>query len=614
MHLLTLSRSPQARPRIALKGGTRDMARIRVPGVYFEDKVRERRDIVLGETGIPALLGVTERGPLNQPTKIRNTTEYKHIFGTPVPGSFLADAVEGFFRNKGRHCYVVRIAHIFRRGRGELARRARYEILDADGYPAIEVSASSEGAWGNEIVIDVSLPAEPRAQTFITLDLRDDAQRATIQSTRGFEPGAMVRIRDAQREHYVTLTHVRGGEIFWRGVLGYEYKSSSPTYVEPVEFNLVARTRSTVERFPNLSLSTTAQRNFLRVINSESRLLSVRDLESTSPPPLNLPEKVESVRLRGGRDGLDAITPEDFIGYNNGPDARFGLGSLEAEDNIDLIGVPDVHYARTHCAGFKSDRDIIALHRAMLDHCERMGDRFALLDLPEDANYEKALDWRLKFDSAFGGIWYPWLVSAEDGVRRNLPPVGHIAGLISHCDQTDGVHRAPANLPLEGVVDTSIVLQEAHLAELNHRGLNCIRSFPVRGIRPWGAKTLSSEPDWRYLTTRRIFNAVRRAVHENTQWVVFEPNGRDLRSQVVTSVEEFLRVLWSAGYFKGDSQDDAFFVLCDTRNNSIEDIEAGHLLVDIGLAPSRPAEFIYLRLEHTLEDRRLGDLSELDMG
>ncbi|OIP28984.1 MAG: hypothetical protein AUK47_28570 [Deltaproteobacteria bacterium CG2_30_63_29] len=588
------------------------MARIRVPGVYFEDRVRERRDITLGETGVPAFLGVAERGPLNVPTKIQNAQHFHQVYGTPVEHSHLSESVVAFFLNGGRHCFVVRVAHIFKRGKGDLARKARYEVLDQDGYPAIEINASSEGAWGNEISLSVSQPAEPRVQTFITLDADADAHRAMLQTTRGLEPGMIVRLRDGVEERYVTLTHVRANEIFWTGDLNHLFKSSAPTYVEPVEFHILVTTRRKIERFEFLSQSPTANRNYLRVINGESELLLVKDLETTSLPPLRLPEKVEGAKLRGGRDGLDAITPEDFIGYNNGPDARFGLGSLEANEEVDLIAIPDLHYAQQHCSGFKSERDIVAVHRAMLDHCERMGDRFALLDLPCKTSFEEALDWRLKFDSAFGAIYFPWLISAEND-RKAVPPCGHIAGLISKCDQKDGVHRAPANLALEGVVDTSIVLREAHLAELNNKGVNCVRSFPVRGIRPWGAKTLSSEPEWRYITTRRIFNALRRAVYENTQWVVFENNGPDLRIKVTTAVQDFMRALWATGYFKGQTQDDAFWVQCDENNNTLEDLDAGVLVVDIAAAPSRPAEFIYMRLEHTLEDRRLGDLSEIDM-
>src|SRR5690606_10695463 len=149
---------------------------------------------------------------------------------------------------------------------------------------------------------------------------------------------------------------------------------------------------------------------------------------------------------------------------------------------------------------------------------------------------------------------------------------------------------------------TSVILREEHLAELNNKGINCIRSFPVRGIRPWGARTLSRAPAWRLLTTRRVFNALRRASYENTQSVALETNGDTLRRSVKTVLDEFLRQLWSAGWFKGDTQEQAFFVQCDEQNNTSETMDSGRIIIDIGLAPSRPTEFLVLSLEHTVED------------
>ena len=586
------------------------MAAVRVPGLYYEKQVRTDYNFRLGETGIPAFLGVTERGPLSEPTRVQSVEHFAQIFGREIPGSFLKRAVAGFFQNGGEHCFIVRVAHIFRRGEHELARKARYELLDQDGYPLIEIVAASEGDWGNEISVSCLLPETPRVQSFLTLDLVAGAQRATLQSTRGFEAGGIVRFRDGETEKFVTLTAVRGAEIFWRGGFEHEFKSAAPTYVEPVEFSLVVHS-PTREAFSNLSLSPNSGRYFLRRINEHSSMIRVRQLESGVVSPNNLPEHIEQVRLRGGRDGLEGITPQDFIGFNNGPDARYGLGALEANEDVDLVVLPDLHYASQHCAGFRSERDLLAVHRAVVDHCERMGERFALLDLSRDTTPSQALDWRTNFDSSFAAVYYPWLVATVDGQKMTIPPTGHIAGTIAKCDREEGVHRAPANVALEGVVDTSLVLQEHDLAELNSSDINCIRGFAVRGLRAWGARTLSSSPDWRYITSRRIFNALRRALYDNTQWVVFEPNSPELRVLLSSTIETFMRELWGEGYFKGDSQDDAFFVVCDENNNGVEEIEEGLLLVDIGVALTRPTEFISLRLQHTLEDRRLGDLQSI---
>ena len=595
------------------------MAKIRVPGVYFEPSVRQSRGIMLGETGVPAFLGVAERGPL-RPVKVTSAAQFKIIYGTPIPGSYLSSCVDGFFKNGGQTCFVLRIAHIFGdEPEEELARRAKLDILDRNELPTLNILAASEGSWGNGVTLDVSVAQPPRIQTPIARDLQQDSETASLRSSRGFEPGMTVCFYagggDERVERFVTITRVRGNHIFWVGEIGHNFRAAAPTYLIPIEFNISASTKNRKEWFPHLSLSRSAARYAPRVVNSESKLIFLRDLESPSPVPLNLPETEDmpAVSLRGGKDGLDWLKPKDFIGYDKGPAARFGLALLEENEDIDLVLVPDLHYAQRHSKGFRpNNSDIRVVHRALIDHCERLGDRFALLDLPEDTKINDALDARRQFDSAFGAIFYPWLVTVEKGQRKVLPPTGHIAGLIAKCDREEGLHRAAANLPMEGVVDTSIVLREEHLAELNHKGVNCIRSFPVRGIRPWGARTLSNDPLWRYIPTRRIFNAVKRAVFMNTQWAVFELNNNDLRRRLRSEVEDFLRRLWSAGYFKGDAQDDAFFVVCGNENNPQENLEQGLLVVDIGIAPIRPTEFITLRLEHTVEDRRLGDLSDIE--
>jgi hypothetical protein len=587
------------------------MTMIRTPGIHFESSIRQSNNIELGETGIPAFLGVAERGPLG-PVKIINFNQFKQIYGNPIANSYLHSSIEGFFLNGGKTCFVLRVAHIFRKSIDEeLARRAHHEVLDRNGFPSMDFMAASEGSWGNEIQLKIEIPKEARIKTSITVNLASDDESVSILSSRGLEVGMIIRVYDDKNEKFVTINKIRGNEIFWSGGIGYFFKAAAPTYVEPVEFNIFVSMQDVKENFLNLSLSDISPRNFMRTINRDSKLIRVRDLESSSILPNKLPENIENLKLTGGKDGLEYLSPDDFIGSNSGPSARFGLGSLEPNDEIDLIAIPDLFFAlnfKDHKGFKKRERDVMVVHRAMIDHCERMGDRFAILDLPESLSVEAVQEWRLQFDTSYAAIYYPWLVIIDRSKRRSVPPCGYIAGLYARCDREEGIHRIAANVAIEGVVDTSKVLREDHIAELNHKSINCIRSFPVRGTRPWGGRTLASDINWRFINVRRTFNAVRRAIYQSTQWVVFEPNNAGLRGRLKSSVEDFLRRLWSAGYFKGTNQEEAFFVVCDDSNNSLENIESGLLSVDIGLAPIRPAEFINLRLEHTVEDRRIGDL------
>lgn len=580
------------------------MAKIKVPGIYFEDNPKISRDISIGETGVPAFLGVAERGPLNEPVSVQSVQQFKRIFGEPLEGSFLYASVWGFFANGGGRCFVVRVAHVFRHGDGELARAARYELLDSQGYPTLEVVASSEGGWGNEVSIEVEGMSEARVHTFLSFDLSPGVRMATLQTARGIDRGMVLRFNDGSVERYVTVERVRGNEIYWREDLDHNYKSASPTYVESVEFSLSIKEKKRVERFANLSMSKFAVRNVCRVVAQESELVRINMLsngEHSSYPMVG-----QSITLRGGKDGLAGITPDDVIGYNNGPGARYGLGALEPNEELDLVALPDLQYLHATSPAFSSVRDLVGIQIALLNHCERLGDRFAILDMPRGMRAEQAQDYRSKFNSSFGALYYPWLSVRVDEKSMLVPPCGFIAGVIARCDRTDGVFRAPANVELKSCADVEVKLNEGHLAELNDKGVNCIRNIPQRGIRPWGARSLSNDPDWRYLTSRRVFNAVKRAIYENTQWVVFEVNGAELRDQVRIMLNDFLGKLWASGYFQGKEQDHAFFVQCDEENNDTELVESGNFVVDVGISIGKPMEFITMSFEHKIEEQVVG--------
>lgn len=583
------------------------MAKVRLPGVYFEDNPRVERGVSMGETGVPAFLGVATKGPLNEPVVIQSVQQFLRYFGTPVKGSYLYASIWGFFMNGGTRCHVVRVAHVFRNGKSEMARKARYELLDRSGYPTLEVLASSEGSWGNQLSIEIHYPDVARVHNFITLDILEGSKMMTLQSTRGVERGMLLRISDGESQRFVTVERVRGNEVYWNESLDIPFRSAAPTYIDSVEFDMTVKDKkqNRVEKYANLSLGKWASRNVSRVVAQESDLIRIAILGAASYE--QYPDEVEEISLRGGRDGLEGITPDDVIGYNNGPDARYGLGALESNDEIDLIAIPDLQFFLDNCEAFHSARDMIGIQTAMIAHCEKMGDRFAILDTPRDLKPEQVYDYRSKFETSFAALYYPWLIMInDDGNTKPVPPSGFMAGIYAKCDHDEGVFRAPANVPIEGVNALYTALHEGQYAELNNKGVNCIRYAPQRGIRPWGARALTNNSDWRYLMARRVFNAVKRAVYENTQWVVFEVNGRELRESIKSMLVDFLGKLWAAGYFPGKVQDDAFFVTCDETNNSDEDGELGVMTIDIGIALGKPMEYVVMSFEHKLEEQTVG--------
>ena len=182
------------------------------------------------------------------------------------------------------------------------------------------------------------------------------------------------------------------------------------------------------------------------------------------------------------------------------------------------------------------------------------------------------------------------------GLLSFMPPSGHLAGIWGRNDATRGVHKAPANEIVRGAIDLEIQLTRNEHDLLNPVGINCIRAFPGQGIRVWGARTLSSDPAWRYLNVRRLFNFLEESILNGTNWVVFEPNDQALWAKIRRTIAAFLIMQWRNGALFGSTPDEAFYVKCDAETNPAEGIDAGQVVCEIGVAPVKPAEFVVFRL------------------
>jgi phage tail sheath protein FI len=311
---------------------------------------------------------------------------------------------------------------------------------------------------------------------------------------------------------------------------------------------------------------------------------------------------VVNVAPRGGLDPM----PDDFIGQQ-GIEPR-GLMALERIEDIDLVVAPDLmqHYRRS--VGFPERTHVLAVQRAMIEHCEKMHDRFCLLDsLPGDS-MQDAIDWRRQFDTSHGSFYFPWIkVRRGEEVLAPMPPSGHIAGLIARTDDVEGVHRAPANQPLQGLVDAAHRVRKRERDVCFDHRVNTLVSFPGRGIRVWGARTMSSDPAWVQINVRRLFILIRKSVEKYAQWVVFEPNEESLWKKITRSVENFLDGLWTQGALVGGTREDAFYVKCDEETNPPELRDVGQLTVEIGIAPVKPAEFIVVRIHQWTRERTDAD-------
>jgi hypothetical protein len=363
------------------------------------------------------------------------------------------------------------------------------------------------------------------------------------------------------------------------------------------------------EVYDNLTMDKRNANHAVKVL-SRSEVITALDMES----PGSLVEK----RPRNGRYTLEAaatgalISAEEIKGNAS---ERTGMGALEEVADVTMLVCPEL-MGGVMTGKLKHD-DVIAIQQAMLDHCALMKDRFAILDAPPGFSPQEVHDWRMKeamFNSKYGALYYPWITIANPTPRNEndrwitIPPSGHIAGVYARVDQERGVHKAPANEQIRGAVKLEKQVINSEQAKLNPDGINCIRAFPGRGIMIWGARTLA-EPssEWRYINVRRLFNFVEESIYEGTQWVVFEPNDTDLWERVKRTITAFLTRIWREGALFGATPQEAFFVKCDADLNPPEVRDEGMLIVEIGLAPVKPAEFVIFRFSQKSDG---GSLSE----
>jgi phage tail sheath protein FI len=299
--------------------------------------------------------------------------------------------------------------------------------------------------------------------------------------------------------------------------------------------------------------------------------------------------------LAGG--GMPPLTTADFVGDVAD---RTGIAGLEAVDEVRLLVCPDVMAGYDGSSAAKERVKMI--QEAMITHCESLKYRFAILDAPPGLNAQQAQEWRntINFDTSYAALYYPWIKIADfsggGSTSKLIPPSGHMAGIYNRTDAERGVHKAPANEVVRGAIDLELKLSKQEQDTLNPIGVNCIRSFPGRGIRIWGGRTLSSDGSWRYINVRRLFIMTEASMDVGLQWVVFEPNDRMLWARVRRDVTSFLRTLWLSGALFGSTPEEAFYVKCDDELNPPEIRDLGQLIIEVGMAPVKPAEFVIFRI------------------
>ena len=414
------------------------------------------------------------------------------------------------------------------------------------------------------------------------------------------------------------------------------------------------------EIYDNLSLNPEHERYYKRIINGDpeenhylkklqnghSILVRIEDIYGEEGENAARP-KPETKQLIDGSDGIhENLHYAYYTGYKDGnyywpslPDINgkhseklFGLASFEAVEEIGLVTIPDLIIPDFYDALKESGlpphengliftdfpKDLLEFDNLkngqndLIEHCGRSDDRFAILDGPPKVeigkgNY-KFEEWpenlQLLPHSKNAALYYPWIKHKPTdfgGKEMFIPPGGSVAGVYSRTELARGIGKAPANEMLQSIIDLEFDVSDADQAILNPKGVNCIRALPGRGIRIWGARTLSQDPMWRYINVRRISQAIIKNILLNLRWTVFEPNDQTLRDKIKAALTLFFNHLFESGVLAGTTEDEAFFVKCNAENNSPEVVNSGQVITEIGFAPAHPAEFILVTIIRTPE-------------
>jgi uncharacterized protein len=243
----------------------------------------------------------------------------------------------------------------------------------------------------------------------------------------------------------------------------------------------------------------------------------------------------------------------------------------------------------------------LALRADIKDHCEKMGDRIAILDSVDTIDLSRTgiVNTLKPFNSAYAALYFPWIQVFDPASNSNIfvPPSGHIAGIYARVDGQRGVHKAPGNETILGALDLKYNLSKSKQDGLNPDGINCIRKLNGN-IRVWGARTLGGDAntEFKYINIRRHFSYLRDSIDKGTQWTVFEPNTPELWAKIRRNIGAFLVMEWRKGALFGTTPEEAFYIKCDAENNPPEVRDLGQVVTEIGLAVVKPAEFVIFRL------------------
>lgn len=658
------------------------MANLTAPGVYVEEISSGVRPIEAAGTSTAAFFGEAERGPMGEPVKVFNFTEFQRTFGrfpSPDEGRYLAYAVYQFFNNGGSACYVVRVAKVEAAPAEERAVAADLTLNDRGDPPqeSLTLSASSAGEWGNDIavVVDSGASSDPANLFNVTVHREPagpDDEFTELESfvDLGMDPNASNYVETVLEENATYLSvEVNTGNT--NVINGYSLSDAIPApegtdpYLTGSQTDVRLNLNGDGVRTVTVDLSSTDLTDLSAIAGAiQGTITALSPLRTTTPEAVYAdatvtletvegndhlritvggdPSRTSSVQVLNATDGNANLTGALRLGVRNGGTEVRGVANLRPVDTPASLGyyyLGDATVAAPITAvtlgadnAALEDADFVAsfnrldtiddvsllavpgigspaLTDAAMNYCRNrhLSDCFFIGDMGAlDDTLEDAKDFRssLNGPNSYGAVYFPWVEMLDPTGASSepiaAPPSGFMAGLYSRIDAAHGVWKAPAGTEayLGGAVGLTASLTEGAHGDLNNdpKSVSVIRKFPDAGIVAWGARTVSSNPEYKYIPIRRTAIMLRVSIHAGITWAVFEPNDEPLWAQLRLNIGSFMNRLFLQGAFQGSTPSEAYFVKCDAETTTQADINAGIVNVQVGFAPLKPAEFVVVQI------------------
>ena len=619
------------------------------PGVFVEEVSFRSKSIEGVATSTTGFVGLANYGPICypggpstcEPRLITSFTEFERVYGgmedievgETSPGTertnYLAHAVRAFFENGGKRVYISRV-FTPRQVPNTTPPEFDYGIASRP-VSVSDIFATWKARWpgkaGNVYV-------ETEVVRSKNLAFQDKDNNDIIQA-KSVKAGAVVEVITdgvSDPEHHpvpdgndaLTENNLRVVSVDSEGVQSFiDNTGATPAItsndvIQLVEMKVLVRVNNErIEEYVGLAASEEQKRYIGKIIQLDDPedenapvWLDWVPSESTDPLPQFLAAKLiialqsnTNGRLEKGHDGtLPGADEKGFAGkaadLENISIKATGLEALAEIDDIAIVAIPDSGDMGSADASFRVADKLVT-------HAEQQKYRIAIVDGPKGSSLNKIRDFRGRFDSKYAALYYPW-IRIPDPTERfsqgappkqlDLPPSGFLAGIYARNDITRGVHKAPANEVVRGLNGFAVNINQGRNEVINPEGINALRFFEGRGYRVWGARTMSSDPEWKYVNVRRLFSYIEHSIDKSTQWAVFEPNNSRLWKNIRRTVEDFLLVLWRDGALLGATPEEAFFVRCDRTTMTQNDLDNGRLICLVGLAPVKPAEFVIFRV------------------